>query len=282
MPGIALVRGEVTRKDGLAKQRYLSVMFMLLSRDVSLDSRLSWLASRSSAAPAVQPRSVGQRVRARPGVVVFGLIVAIVVLDQAVKWWAWRHVPWARINPGGDILVGRKIGTWYADPVTGALLDLLDFGVLSIAVSVLVRPRTAAAVRVLGALMVGGWSSNLLDRLGVHYWTAPGSVRGVVDFIHLGGHYYNVADFFIIGGTPLFLLAVVFHGVRAAWRRAPAERAQPRARSRVRLGIAALVGTGLVLAVGLGAANYGGVNAAACTSAGHNDGSSMSVSLPSC
>jgi len=34
-----------------------------------------------------------------------------------------------------------------------------------------------------GALVIGGWSSNLLDRLGMHYWTAPGSVRGAVDFI---------------------------------------------------------------------------------------------------
>jgi hypothetical protein len=56
--------------------------------------------------------------------------------------------------------------------------------------------------------MLGGWSSNLLDRLGMHYLTAPGSVRGAVDFLHLGGAYYNLADLFIIAATPLFLLAV--------------------------------------------------------------------------
>jgi lipoprotein signal peptidase len=196
--------------------------------------------------------------------VVLALLAVVVVLDQAAKWWAWRHVSWARINSGGDILVGPTIGAWYTGRFTGALLDLLDFGLLSIAVLVLVRRRATAAVRVPGALMTGGWLSNLLDRLGVHYWTAPGSVRGVVDFIHLGGHFYNVADFFIIGCTPLFLLAAGYRGVRAATRPAAAGSASPPARGRVRarLRIPALAGAGLILVVALGAANYGGVNAA--------------------
>lgn len=197
--------------------------------------------------------------------VVLALIALVVVLDQTAKWWAWRHVPWARINPGGDLLVGRKIGAWYADPVTGALLDLLDFSLLSIAVWVLARCRVTAAVRVTGALMIGGWGSNLLDRLGMHYWTAPGSVRGVVDFIHIGGYYYNVADFFIIGSTPLFVLAAVYQGVRALRRPAAARSVPPLARSRARTRIAAVVGAALVSAAALGAANYGGVKAASGT-----------------
>jgi lipoprotein signal peptidase len=196
--------------------------------------------------------------------VVLALLAGVVVLDQAAKWWAWRHFSWTRINSGGDVLTGRAIGAWYSGPVTGALLDLVDFGLLSVAVSVLARGRAAAAVAVPGVLMTGGWGSNLLDRLGTHYWTAPGSVRGVVDFIHIGGHYYNVADFFIIGGTPLFLLAAGRQGVRAARRPAAAgsvpSPARSRARARVR--IPALAGAGLIVVVALGAANYGGVNAA--------------------
>jgi lipoprotein signal peptidase len=195
---------------------------------------------------------------------VLALLVVVVVLDQAAKWWAWRHFSWTRINSGGDAIIGRKIGAWYADPVTGALLDLLDFGLVSIAVSVLARGRAPAAVSVPGALMTGGWGSNLLDRLGSHYWTAPGSVRGVVDFIHVGGHFYNVADFFIIGCTPLFLLAAGYQGVRAVRRPAAAGGVPPpaRGRARARLRIPALVGAGLILVVALGAARYGGVNAA--------------------
>jgi lipoprotein signal peptidase len=196
--------------------------------------------------------------------VVLALLVVVVVLDQAAKWWAWRHVSWTTINSGGDLLSGPLIGAWYTGRVTGALLDLLDFGLLSIAVLVLARCRATAAVCVPGALMTGGWGSNLLDRLGIHFWTAPGSVRGVVDFIHLGGYYYNVADFFIIACTPLFLLAAGYECARAAKRPALAGTVRPAARDRlrVRVRIPALIGAGLVLVVTLGAANYGGVQAA--------------------
>jgi len=206
---------------------------------------------------------------------VLALVAVVVLVDQAAKWWAWRHIPWTKINSGGDLIVGPKIGTWYADPVTGALLDLLDFGLLSIAVSILVRRQTPAAVWVPGALMIGGWGSNLLDRLGVHYWTAPGSVRGVVDFIHIGGYYYNLADFFIIGCTPLFLLAVGcfllaagYRGVRAARRPVAARSAPPPARGRARawLRIPALASAGLISVVALGAVNYGGLHATTHTS----------------
>ena len=190
------------------------------------------------------------------------LLAVVVVLDQAAKWWAWRHVSWTRINSGGDVLVGHTIGAWYAGPVTGALLDLLDFGLLSIAVWVLAHCRATAAIVVPGALMSGGWVSNLLDRLGIHYWTAPGSVRGAVDFIHIGGYYYNVADFFIIGCTPLFLLAAGYQGVRAVRSRPVAAGSVPLpARSRARARIPVLAGAGLILVVALGAANSRGVNA---------------------
>ena len=204
--------------------------------------------------------------------VVPALLVVVVAVDQAAKWWAWRHLSWTRINSGGDVLVGRTISAWYAGPVTGALLDLLDYGLLSIAVSVLARRRAPAAISVPGALMTGGWASNLLDRVGIHYWTAPGSVRGVVDFIHLGGHYYNVADLFIIGCTPLFLLAAGYQRLRAAKRLAG--RVPPPARSRARawVRIPALAGAGLILVVSLGAANYGGVNAAPRHANAQNDG----------
>jgi lipoprotein signal peptidase len=195
---------------------------------------------------------------------VLALIALVIGVDQAIKWWAWRHVPWTRINSGGDVLVGHAIGALYSGRVTGALLDLLDFGVLSIAVSVLARCRVPATVGVSGALMTGGWSSNLLDRLGTHYWTAPDSVRGAIDFIHIGAYYYNLADFFIIGCTPLFLLAAGYEGVRTARRLAAAGNLRPLARGRLWswVRIPALAGAGLTLVVALGAANYGGVNAA--------------------
>ena len=200
------------------------------------------------------------------------LIAVVVAMDQAAKWWAWRHVPWARINSGGDLLVGGTIGRWYANPVSGALLDLLDFGLLSIAVMLLMRCRKTAVVTISGALMVGGWGSNLLDRLGIHYLTAPDSVRGAVDFIHLGGQYCNLADFFIISCTPLFLLAAAYQGVRLAMRRAAAKGVPRRARrARVPARVAALAAASVIPVVALGAANYGGVNAASSAPARQKD-----------
>jgi lipoprotein signal peptidase len=208
--------------------------------------------------------------------VVLSLLVMVLAVDQAAKWWAWRHVSWTRINSGGDVLVGDTIGAWYAGPVTGALLDLLDFGLLSVAAWVLARCRAPAAVIVPGALMTGGWVSNLLDRLGIHYWTAPGSVRGVVDFIHIGAHYYNVADFFIIGCTPLFLLAAGYQVVRAARRPVAAGTVPAPTRSRGPGRIPALVGASLILVVALGAVNYAGVNAPPHAGA-EDDGPACSV-----
>lgn len=192
------------------------------------------------------------------------LMASVIALDQAVKWWAWRYIPGAEINSGGDIFTGATIGRWYADPVTGALLDLLDSGLLAVAVWLLVRRRRPAAVVLLGAMAIAGWSSNLLDRLGMHYWTAPGSYRGVIDFIPIYGGHYNVADLFIIGATPLFMLVL---GWQAAKRLASIKASAPvmvkavpatKRRPHARTWMAALAGTVLVmLAVSVGAANYG-------------------------
>jgi hypothetical protein len=124
--------------------------------------------------------------------------------------------------------------------------------------------------------VVGGWGSNLLDRLGVHYLTAPNSVRGVVDFIHLDGAYYNVADFFIIFGTPLLVLAVLYQVVRTVLGHAPVKAAPP-ARNPIGVRVPALVGTGLILAVTLGATHYGTVSAASCSAASAGEYAGVSI-----
>ena len=171
--------------------------------------------ARPHTRPAANP-PLGAERKDRPGqqLMVLALLAAVIAADQATKWLAWRYVSGVRINSGGDVFVGRTVGGWYAAPVRGALLDLLDFGLLSTAILVLMRGRGPAPVVVPGALMIGGWSSNLADRLGMHYWTAPGSVRGAVDFIHIGGYCCNVADFFIAAATPLFLLAAAYRVMR--------------------------------------------------------------------
>lgn len=186
------------------------------------------------------------------------LLAAVVMVDQAAKWWAWRHVPGVNINSGGDFLTGPTIGMWYAHPVTGALLDLMSFALVSLAVVALTRRRRPAAVTVCGSLMVGGWASNLLDRLGMHYWTAPGSIRGAVDFISIGGRCWNIADLVIIGTTPLFLLATAQLAGRAVGRPAASSvRLAIRNSLRARVPAVAAAGAALIMTVALGAAHHG-------------------------
>jgi lipoprotein signal peptidase len=185
------------------------------------------------------------------------LLAAVIVLDQVVKAWAWRSTSTARINYGGNAFVGDTVSRWYADPVTGAVLDLLDFGLLAAAVVVLLHGRRPTAVLVTGSLMVGGWISNLVDRLGLHHLTAPGSVRGAVDFIPLGGIYYNVADVFIVCGTLLLILSVC----ATSWSAGTGSPA-PRTRLRARGWMSTIAtGVGLAVVVAIGAVNYGGVTA---------------------
>jgi lipoprotein signal peptidase len=222
---------------------------------MSVDTRAEVIPS-----PDVERKTTVERQRT----VTLVLVAMVVFLDQATKWWAWRYVPVAMINAGGDVLVGQTIGGWYENPVTGALLDLVDFGLLSVAVAVLLRRRRPSVVLVSGSLMLGGWVSNILDRLGMHFWTAPGSVRGAVDFIHLGGFFYNVADFVIVGATLLFLLAVGHWGGRVANRpgtiRAAKSAGPNRPRALVRAS-AVVSAVALIIAVSVGAVDDGGVKA---------------------
>ncbi len=189
-------------------------------------------------------------------------LAAVIVTDQATKWWAWREVPHARINFGGDPLVGPAVDRWYADPVTGAVLDFLGAVVLVLAVFAFVRRRHPAVLRASAALAIGGWISNLLDRLGMHRLTAPGSVRGAVDFVPIGRYYFNVADFFIIGATLVFLGAHAYRWVTTSLPAIRPEKTYTQARLRLPARIGAVTGlTALVVAVTLGAAHYGGVTA---------------------
>jgi lipoprotein signal peptidase len=145
--------------------------------------------------------------RRRQGAMTLRLLAAVVLLDQATKWWGWRHVPGAMVNTGSTWLIGDPVKGWVSDPVSGRLLDLLGLALLALAGSILVRRRRPPAFLVAGALMISGWSSNLLDRLGMHSLTAPGSSRGAVDFIPIGSVHVNLADAVIAAATLLYLVA---------------------------------------------------------------------------
>jgi hypothetical protein len=103
----------------------------------------------------------------------------------------------------------------------------------SLAGYLLVRRRRRVRVLVVGALRIAGWSSNLHDRLGLHTVTAPGSVRGAVDFVQLGQPCSIVADLVIVGTTALLLPVLCVSGdqggVRSAATRYPTPAVRPRA-----------------------------------------------------
>ena len=217
--------------------------------------------------PAPMRGEAERRKRLRLRLIALTLLAVVVMVDQAAKWWAWRHVPGAIINPGGDFLTGATISRWYANPVTGALLDVVDFGLVSIAAAVLVRRRRRAAVTACGSLMIGGWASNLLDRLGMHYWTAPGSVRGAVDFISFDGRCWNLADIFIVAATPLLLLATAWLPRYAANRPPPAKREDAIRNSlRARVPTVVVAGAALIMTVALGATHDGSLTQPSHTS----------------
>jgi lipoprotein signal peptidase len=149
----------------------------------------------------------------RQGLLAVAVLVGVVVLDQGTKWWAWRHV-YAVINAGSTWFLGGTVSGWYSDGLRGALLDLGSAEALTLGAFLLLRRPRPPRLLVPALLMIGGWGSNLLDRVGLHLLTAPGRGRGAVDFLPLGRFYYNFADVVIVLGTALFLVAAV----RLAWR----------------------------------------------------------------
>lgn len=150
-----------------------------------------------------------------------GVFAVVLVSDQLTKWWAWRHVGGSLINSGGYILLGPVIRSWFAATVSGAVADVGGVITVVLAVRWLLCPGRARPELIGGGLVAAGLLSNLLDRLGLRAWTAPGSARGVVDFIPSGGTSRgNVADMWITAGALLF-------GAALARRRGSGSRTAP-------------------------------------------------------
>jgi lipoprotein signal peptidase len=148
------------------------------------------------------------------------VFAAVVGTDQAAKWWAWRHVDGTLVNAGGYILLGPIVRSWYAGPVSGAVLDVIGGVVLILSRRSLLLPHHTIGALIGGGMVAAGWMSNLLDRLAAQYWTAPTSMRGVVDFIPSGGtSRANVADLWIVIGAALLVVNLV----RRRWAGGPRE-----------------------------------------------------------
>jgi MYXO-CTERM domain-containing protein len=149
------------------------------------------------------------RRHSRPWLLLVAIFLLVLGTDQATKWVAWRHFDRTVINDGGYILLGSA-RSWFAEPVPGAVANLVGILLIVLGLAVLLRRPRRPAVLVGCALVAAGWTSNVLDRVGLHEWSAPGSGRGVVDFIPSGGTSKgNVADVWILVGLILIGLALL-------------------------------------------------------------------------
>lgn len=130
--------------------------------------------------------------------------VAIVVVgtDWTTKALAWRFLPGrAVINADTSGAVPILPGV-LSQPVLGAVIDATVMVLLAVTAVWLARPTSLGRVAWAGcALVWSGIAANASDRWIGHLWLAPGSERGVVDWIGLGGAgSLNLADLTIGAG----------------------------------------------------------------------------------
>jgi lipoprotein signal peptidase len=152
-----------------------------------------------------------------------GVLLTVGVADQVTKAWAWRNLPAAHINSGAGLLFGPQLADWYRGGVRGLIIDAVGTALLVTLAAVLLR-RHRPPMSFLGvALILSGWASNLGDRVAFHTLTAPGSARGVVDFLRWHGRLWNLADLAIIAGAVLGFAAWFLDGVRVAAAASSAE-----------------------------------------------------------
>ncbi|SHG65648.1 Lipoprotein signal peptidase [Jatrophihabitans endophyticus] len=159
-------------------------------------------------APAPVRRVPPKRLRTY-GAVVTVLVIAVAALDQVLKAWAWRVLGDVHVNSGGNPFTGGVVGGLLTGRVTGAVFDVVDAALVALAGLLLARHSPTRAVALTGGAALAGWASNLGDRLGLHYLTAPDSVRGAVDYLPFAGHYWNLADIVIVTGTAGFVVALL-------------------------------------------------------------------------
>lgn len=169
--------------------------------------------SRRPGSPVERADRLDRADRTQPFILV-SLVLVVAFIDQISKAWAWRHLIRVHVNSGGDLLVGRNVSELFRDRTTGAACDVVNVVILILAAAWLLHRKRPRLMLCGAALALAGWASNLGDRLGLHFWTAPGSMRGVVDFLPWDGRYWNVADTAIIIGSTLFATSLVLGGLR--------------------------------------------------------------------
>ena len=143
----------------------------------------------------------------RRPLLILGLVVGIVLLDQLTKAWVVASLangPLSIIGDRVELRLSRNPGGAFSI-LTGftPLLAVLAAIVAIVLVRVAQRAKDPVMVVAL-SLVLGGALGNLTDRL----FRAPGFLRGeVVDFVRIGAFpSFNVADSAVTIGAVLLLL----------------------------------------------------------------------------
>jgi signal peptidase II len=143
----------------------------------------------------------------RRPLLILGLVVGIVVLDQITKAWVVASLadgPLSIIGDRVELRLSRNPGGAFSI-LTGftPLLAVLAAIVAIVLVRVAQRAKDPVMVVAL-SLVLGGALGNLADRV----FRAPGFLRGeVVDFVRIGAFpSFNVADSAVTIGAVLLLL----------------------------------------------------------------------------
>jgi len=141
------------------------------------------------------------------------LVVVVVLADQASKWAAGHGAEGVdyTVNSGVSRDLPRLLDRVVAGVPFGGALDLSGAVLLAVLLTVTVR-HARGGVRVGLLLYVAGSASNLADRLGLSYATAPAPhPRGVVDLLIIGNA--NVADQALHAGVAVLALTALLRAV---------------------------------------------------------------------
>lgn len=143
------------------------------------------------------------------------MFVTIVASDQITKALAPRA--WVTVDPATGAYLPVSIRRLYVGPITGALLDSIAIVLLGVIGIAALRKLHSHLAGVGVIVLVGGMTSNLLDRLGLAAITQGVKERGVVNWFQLGFHSVrvgNVADCcYLIG----ILLTIIGAASRLKW-----------------------------------------------------------------
>lgn len=143
-----------------------------------------------------------------------GVLVAVVVVDWGSKALAWRLLPGAAVINADTSGALPILPGLVSQPVFGAVVDAAVLLLVVLAGFGLSRATTLGTLAWTGSALVwAGIVSNAADRWIGHLWLAPGSRRGVVDWIGVPGRMsINLAD--VVIGCGLVLAIAALTGTR--------------------------------------------------------------------